>query len=153
MRQPDHVLTRYQLLEGAWDAGYEHHSNIIDVYIRCLRDKLDRPFGVESIERSAAPATGCGRREGSTDARPGDPRPPRLTDERLAAEALGLSADGAYMTDLEEEIAVYRHALVGASVTEIAVLRGCCSGAIKAKEVPRETQSQPWQRYCCRPWR
>ena len=50
MRHPDHVLTRYQLLEGAWDAGYEHHSNIIDVYIRCLRDKLDRPFGVESIE-------------------------------------------------------------------------------------------------------
>jgi two-component system, OmpR family, response regulator len=50
MRHPDHVLTRYQLLEGAWDAGYEHHSNIIDVYIRCLRDKLDRPFGVETIE-------------------------------------------------------------------------------------------------------
>src|SRR5919109_1229022 len=50
MRHPDHVLTRYQLLEGAWDAGYEHHSNIIDVYIRCLRDKLDRPFGVQSIE-------------------------------------------------------------------------------------------------------
>ena len=50
MRNPDHVLTRYQLLEGAWDAGYEHHSNIIDVYIRCLRDKLDRPFGVESIQ-------------------------------------------------------------------------------------------------------
>jgi two-component system OmpR family response regulator len=50
MRHPDHVVTRYQLLEGAWDAGYEHHSNIIDVYIRCLRDKLDRPFGVESIE-------------------------------------------------------------------------------------------------------
>ena len=50
MRHPDHVLTRYQLLEGAWDAGYEHHSNIIDVYIRCLRDKLDRPFGVESIQ-------------------------------------------------------------------------------------------------------
>jgi two-component system, OmpR family, response regulator len=50
MRHPDHVLSRYQLLEGAWDAGYEHHSNIIDVYIRCLRDKLDRPFGVESIE-------------------------------------------------------------------------------------------------------
>jgi two-component system, OmpR family, response regulator len=50
MRHPDHVLTRYQLLEGAWDTGYEHHSNIIDVYIRCLREKLDRPFGVESIE-------------------------------------------------------------------------------------------------------
>jgi two-component system OmpR family response regulator len=50
MRHPDQVLTRYQLLEGAWDAGYEHHSNVIEVYIRNLRDKLDRPFGIESIE-------------------------------------------------------------------------------------------------------
>jgi two-component system OmpR family response regulator len=50
MRHPDQVLTRYQLLEGAWDAGYEHHSNVIEVYIRNLREKLDRPFGVDSIE-------------------------------------------------------------------------------------------------------
>jgi two-component system, OmpR family, response regulator len=50
MRHPDQVLTRYQLLEGAWDSGYEHQSNIIDVYIRSLREKLDRPFGVETIE-------------------------------------------------------------------------------------------------------
>ena len=47
-----------------------------------------------------------------------------LTHEREAAEALGVSADGAYMTDLEQEIAIYRRALVGASVAEIAVLRG-----------------------------
>lgn len=47
-----------------------------------------------------------------------------LAHERLAAEALGLRADGAYMTDLEEEIAVYRHAVLGASVIELAVLRG-----------------------------
>jgi hypothetical protein len=47
-----------------------------------------------------------------------------LNHERLTAEALGLRADGAYMTDLELEIAVYRRVLVGASVTEIAVLRG-----------------------------
>ena len=50
MRHPDYVLTRYQLLEGAWDSGYEHHSNVIEVYIRNLREKLDRPFGVETIE-------------------------------------------------------------------------------------------------------
>jgi two-component system OmpR family response regulator len=50
MRHPDQVLTRYQLLEGAWDSGYEHRSNIIDVYIRYLREKLDRPFGARSIE-------------------------------------------------------------------------------------------------------
>ena len=50
MRNPDQVLSRYQLLEGAWDSGYEHRSNVIDVYLRYLRDKLDRPFGAESFE-------------------------------------------------------------------------------------------------------
>jgi hypothetical protein len=47
-----------------------------------------------------------------------------LAHERLAAEALGMRADGAYMVDLEEEIAIYRRALVGAAVTELAILRG-----------------------------
>jgi hypothetical protein len=51
-----------------------------------------------------------------------------LAQERHAAETLGMRAGGAYMTDLEEEIATYRHALIGASVTEIAVLRGVLFG-------------------------
>jgi hypothetical protein len=51
-----------------------------------------------------------------------------LTEERRAAEVLGLRADGAYITDLEQEIAAYRNALAGASVTEIAVLRGVLFG-------------------------
>jgi two-component system OmpR family response regulator len=50
MRNPDQVLNRYQLLEGAWDNGYENRSNVIDVYVRYLREKLDRPFDTESIE-------------------------------------------------------------------------------------------------------
>jgi two-component system OmpR family response regulator len=50
VRHPDQVLSRYQLLEGAWDNGYEHRSNVIDVYIRYLREKLDRPFGADSLE-------------------------------------------------------------------------------------------------------
>ena len=50
MRNPDRVLSRYQLLEGAWDGEYEHRSNVIDVYVRYLREKLDRPFGTESFE-------------------------------------------------------------------------------------------------------
>jgi two-component system OmpR family response regulator len=50
MRHPGEVLSRYQLLEGAWDAEYEHRSNVIDVYVRYLREKLDRPFGVETLE-------------------------------------------------------------------------------------------------------
>jgi two-component system OmpR family response regulator len=50
MTHPDQVLSRYQLLEGAWDSGYEHHSNVIDVYVRYLREKLDRSFGADSLE-------------------------------------------------------------------------------------------------------
>jgi two-component system OmpR family response regulator len=50
MRRPGHVLSRYDLLEGAWEMGYENRSNVVDVYVRYLRDKIDRPFGAESIE-------------------------------------------------------------------------------------------------------
>ncbi len=50
MRRPGEVLSRYQLLEHAWDYDYENRSNVIDVYVRYLREKIDRPFGVESIE-------------------------------------------------------------------------------------------------------
>ena len=50
MRRPGEVLSRLDLLEHAWDFGYENRSNVIDVYVRYLREKLDRPFGVESIE-------------------------------------------------------------------------------------------------------
>jgi two-component system, OmpR family, response regulator len=50
MRHPGQVLSRYRLLEGAWDTGYEHLSNVIDVYVGYLRDKIDRPFGVHTIE-------------------------------------------------------------------------------------------------------
>jgi two-component system, OmpR family, response regulator len=50
MRHPGEVLSRYQLLEGAWDARYEHRSNVIDVYVRYLREKVDRPFGLDTLE-------------------------------------------------------------------------------------------------------
>jgi two-component system OmpR family response regulator len=50
MRRPGQVLSRYQLLEHAWDYGYENRSNVVDVYVRYLRDKIDRPFGCDSIE-------------------------------------------------------------------------------------------------------
>jgi two-component system, OmpR family, response regulator len=50
MRHPGQVLDRLQLLDHVWDGEYENRSNVIDVYIRYLREKIDRPFGVESIE-------------------------------------------------------------------------------------------------------
>src|SRR4029079_890552 len=50
MRRPGEVLSRYQLLEQVWDYDYENRSNIVDVYMRYLREKIDRPFGENSIE-------------------------------------------------------------------------------------------------------
>ena len=50
MRRAGQVLSRLQLLEHAWDYAYENRSNVVDVYIGYLREKIDRPFGRESIE-------------------------------------------------------------------------------------------------------
>jgi two-component system OmpR family response regulator len=50
MRQPGIVLTRFELLEAAWDGEYENRSNVVDQHVRALRERVDRPFGVESIE-------------------------------------------------------------------------------------------------------
>jgi len=50
MRRPGTVLSRFELLEHAWDYEYENRSNIVDSYVRFLRRKIDRPFGTRSIE-------------------------------------------------------------------------------------------------------
>jgi two-component system OmpR family response regulator len=50
MRRPGHVLSRLHLLDHCWDYGYENRSNVVDVYVRYLREKIDRPFGKKSIE-------------------------------------------------------------------------------------------------------
>jgi two-component system, OmpR family, response regulator len=50
MRREGEVLSRFQLLEHAWNYEYENRSNVVDSYVRFLREKIDRPFGVESIE-------------------------------------------------------------------------------------------------------
>jgi two-component system OmpR family response regulator len=50
MRNPGIVLSRFDLLEHAWDFAYENRSNIVDVYVRRLRAKIDEPFGRTSLE-------------------------------------------------------------------------------------------------------
>jgi len=50
MRSPGRVLSRFDLLEHVWDEEYENRSNVVDAYVRYLRNKVDRPFGVETIE-------------------------------------------------------------------------------------------------------
>jgi two-component system, OmpR family, response regulator len=49
MRRSGEVLTRTQLIEHVWDFAYDGDSNVVDVYIRYLRNKVDRPFGRDSI--------------------------------------------------------------------------------------------------------
>jgi len=50
MRRPEQVLSRLHLLEHCWDYGYENRSNVVDVYVRYLREKIDRPFDRSTLE-------------------------------------------------------------------------------------------------------
>jgi two-component system OmpR family response regulator len=50
MSRPGEVLSRLELLESAWDQAYENRSNVIDAYIKRLREKIDRPFGRRALE-------------------------------------------------------------------------------------------------------
>lgn len=50
MRHPGEALSRGNLIEQVWDFAYAGTSNVVDVYVRYLRDKIDRPFGTKSIE-------------------------------------------------------------------------------------------------------
>jgi two-component system OmpR family response regulator len=50
MRRPGQVLSHMQLIDAAWDLGYEHRSNVVEVYVRYLRQKIDRPFRMKSLE-------------------------------------------------------------------------------------------------------
>ncbi len=50
MRRRGEVLSRLELIEASWDLAYENRSNVIDVYVRRLRLKIDEPFERSSIE-------------------------------------------------------------------------------------------------------
>jgi two-component system OmpR family response regulator len=50
MRRPGVTLSRFELLEAVWDRAYENRSNVVDQHVRVLRDRIDRPFRVKSIE-------------------------------------------------------------------------------------------------------
>jgi two-component system, OmpR family, response regulator len=50
IRRPGEAVSRFDLLESAWDDSYDNRSNVVDVYIGYLRQKVDRPFGSESIQ-------------------------------------------------------------------------------------------------------
>ena len=49
-RRPGEVLSRDRLLHLAWDVAYEARSNVVDVCVKGLRDRIDRPFGRRSLQ-------------------------------------------------------------------------------------------------------
>jgi two-component system OmpR family response regulator len=50
MEDPGAVVTRTQLLDAAWDTAFEQRSNVVDAQIRRLRERIDEPFGTDTIE-------------------------------------------------------------------------------------------------------
>jgi two-component system OmpR family response regulator len=50
MRQPGQVLSRTHIVDHVWDFAYDGGSNVVDVYVRYLRRKIDLPFGRSDLE-------------------------------------------------------------------------------------------------------
>ena len=50
MRRKGQIVSKHEVLDNVWDADFEGDSNIVEVYVRHLRNKLDRPFDRAAIE-------------------------------------------------------------------------------------------------------
>jgi two-component system, OmpR family, response regulator len=50
MRHPDEVQPKATILEHVWDFAYDGHPNIVEVYVRQLRQRIDEPFGRASLQ-------------------------------------------------------------------------------------------------------
>ena len=55
------VVSKRQILDAVWDEAFDGDPNIVEVYIRHLRNKIDRPFGRNAIQT----VRGAGYRLGS----------------------------------------------------------------------------------------
>jgi two-component system, OmpR family, response regulator len=50
LRHKGEVVSRSSIIDHVWDFAYDGTSNVVDVYVRYLREKVDRPFGRAAIE-------------------------------------------------------------------------------------------------------
>jgi len=50
MRSPGRVLTRTQIVEHVWNYHFDPDTNLVDVYIRRLRRKVDDEFDEKLIK-------------------------------------------------------------------------------------------------------
>ncbi len=44
LRNKDQIVTRNMIVENVWDASFDNFTNVVDVYINYLRNKVDRGF-------------------------------------------------------------------------------------------------------------
>ncbi len=71
MRHAGQVVTRTMLLEGVWDYHFDPQTNVIDVHVSRLRQKIDKPFPTRCSIPCATPDTCCARSERPRIAAPG----------------------------------------------------------------------------------
>ncbi|SCG66642.1 DNA-binding response regulator, OmpR family, contains REC and winged-helix (wHTH) domain [Micromonospora inositola] len=50
MRRPGQVLSKSTILDHVWDFAFDGDPNIVEVYVRHLRKKIDEPFGRSAIQ-------------------------------------------------------------------------------------------------------
>jgi two-component system, OmpR family, response regulator len=50
LRHPGQVLSRSRILDHVWDYSYDGISNVVDVYVKYLRGKIDSPFGSSMLK-------------------------------------------------------------------------------------------------------
>ena len=50
LRRKGEVVSKTDILQHVWDYEFEGDLNIVEVYVRHLRNKLDRPFARTAIE-------------------------------------------------------------------------------------------------------
>jgi len=50
MRRAGEAVSKAMILDHVWDFAYDGDPNIVEVYVRQLRRKIDEPFGRRAIE-------------------------------------------------------------------------------------------------------
>ena len=50
MRRAGEVLSKTEILEHVWDFAFDGDPNIVEVYVRQLRQRIDHPFDRASLQ-------------------------------------------------------------------------------------------------------
>jgi DNA-binding response OmpR family regulator len=50
LRRPEMVVSKTEIIDGVWDRNFDGDPNIVEVYVRHLRLKIDEPFGRSAIQ-------------------------------------------------------------------------------------------------------